>query len=151
MALARKDGLTGHTVSRWRNRSSSIEDGSHRPNKLHTKLPGAHEAVVVADREMPLLPLDDWLVIAREFLTPDLSRSALDRCLRLHGVSSLKAMLGEQGEAAGKARPIETFKDYAPGFVHIDVKYLPQMQDKRSRGYLFAAIDRATRCGYLEI
>ena len=150
MALARKYGLTKHTVAKWRNRSS-VEDGSHRPNKLHTTLTEAQEAVVVSIREMLLLSLDDLLVIAREFLNPDLSRSALDRCLRRHGVSSLKAMLREQDGAASKNKPTKTFKDYAPGFVHIDVKYLPQMQDERSRGYLFVAIDRATRWVYLEI
>ena len=38
-----------------------------------------------------------------------------------------------------------TFKDYEPGFIHIDIKYLPQMPDESSRRYLFVAIDRATR------
>jgi hypothetical protein len=28
------------------------------------------------------------------------------------------------------------FKAYAPGFVHIDVKYLPQMADENKRRYL---------------
>ena len=42
-------------------------------------------------------------------------------------------------------------KDYAPGFVHVDVKYLPQMADESRRTYLFVAIDRATRWVYLEI
>ncbi len=37
------------------------------------------------------------------------------------------------------------FKAYLPGFMHIDVKYLPQMPDEPARQYLFAAIDRATR------
>lgn len=149
-ALARQYGLTKLTVSKWRKRDT-IEDGSHRPHKLHTTLSEAQEAIVVSIRELLLLPLDDLLVIAREFLNPDLSRSALDRCLRRHGVSSLKAMLREQGEGEGKARSAKTFKDYVPGFVHIDVKYLPQMQDEASRGYLFVAIDRATRWVYLEI
>ncbi|WP_413774562.1 hypothetical protein [Janthinobacterium sp. GMG2] len=27
----------------------------------------------------------------------------------------------------------KTFKDYEPGFVHIDIKYLPQMPDETSR------------------
>ena len=40
-------------------------------------------------------------------------------------------------------------KDYAPGFVHVDVKYLPQMADESRRTYLFVAIDRATRWVYL--
>ena len=35
--------------------------------------------------------------------------------------------------------------------MHIDVKYLPQMQDEASRKSLFVAIDRTTRWVYLEI
>lgn len=31
------------------------------------------------------------------------------------------------------------------GPVHVDVKYLPRMADENRRGYLFVAIDRATR------
>ena len=38
---------------------------------------------------------------------------------------------------------MKTFKAYAPGFVHVDVKYLPQMSDQDQLRYLFAAIDRA--------
>lgn len=38
----------------------------------------------------------------------------------------------------------QPFKHYEPGYVHVDVKYLPQMQDESSRRCLFAAIDRAT-------
>jgi len=40
---------------------------------------------------------------------------------------------------------VKTFKDYEPGFLHIDIKYLPQMPDETHRRYLFVAIDRATR------
>jgi len=45
----------------------------------------------------------------------------------------------------------KTFKDYEPGFIHVDVKYLPQMPDEPHRRYLFVAIDRATRWVYLEL
>lgn len=43
---------------------------------------------------------------------------------------------------AGEHKP---FKAYEPGYVHVDVKYLPQMQDEDKRRYVFVAIDRATR------
>jgi len=46
---------------------------------------------------------------------------------------------------------VKPFKEYAPGFVHADVKYLPQLPDQDQRTYLFAAIDRATRWAYVEI
>ncbi len=76
---------------------------------------------------MALLSLDDLLIVAREFLNPDLSRAALARCLRRHGVGDLRALQRERdGEPEEPAH--KPFKDYVPGFVHVDVKYLPQME-----------------------
>jgi transposase InsO family protein len=42
-------------------------------------------------------------------------------------------------------------KDYEPGFVHVDVKYLPQMPDEDAHRSLFVGIDRASRWVYVEI
>ena len=39
------------------------------------------------------VPLDDLLAITHEFIHPTMSRSALDRCLRWHGVSNLKNLI----------------------------------------------------------
>jgi transposase InsO family protein len=50
-------------------------------------------------------------------------------------------------EAEGIEAAHKPFKAYEPGFLHIDVKYLPQMADEDRRRYLFVAIDRATRLG----
>ena len=47
--------------------------------------------------------------------------------------------------------PVKPFKAYDLGFVHVDVKYLPQMPDEDHRQYLFTAIDRATRWVYVEL
>jgi hypothetical protein len=82
----------------------------------------------------------------REFLCPEVSRSGLDRCLRRHGVGNLRDLLPKEAKAPRKA-----FKTYEPGFLHLDVKYLPQMADEKKRRYLFVAIDRATRWVYLEV
>lgn len=38
-----------------------------------------------------------------------------------------------------------------PGYLHIDVKYLPQMADESGRSYLFVAIDRATRWVFIAV
>ena len=43
------------------------------------------------------------------------------------------------------------FKAYDPGYIHIDVKYLPQMANETSRGYLFVAIDRASRWLFIAV
>lgn len=43
------------------------------------------------------------------------------------------------------------FASYEPGYVHIDVKYLPQMADEDRRRYLFVAIDRATHRVFIQL
>ena len=143
--LAKKYGVTIPTIQRWRH-SDSVEDRSHTPHRLQTTLAPAQEVVVVELRKLLLLSLDDLLVVTREFINPDVSRSGLDRCLRRHGVSRRADLLPKPEQT-----PKKTFKDYEPGYVHVDIKYLPQMQDETSRSYLFVAIDRATRWVYVEI
>ena len=103
--------------------------------------------MVVALRKTLLLPLDDLLAVTRELIHPEVSRSSLDRCLRHHGVSNLKALIPQEEDAKS---PVKTCKGYAPGFVRIDVKYLPRMPDQDQHSYLFVAIDRATRWVYVE-
>ena len=65
------------------------------------------------------------------------------------------ALHTERGPGSGgeKDAPVlpKTVKDYAPGFVHVDIKYLPQTAEETARRYLFVAIDRATRWVYLRI
>jgi len=41
------------------------------------------------------------------------------------------------------------FKEYEPGYLHIDISYWPTIWGKRA--YIYVAIDRATRLMYLEI
>ncbi|MBK1650330.1 IS481 family transposase [Rhabdochromatium marinum] len=147
-ALARQYGISEPTVAKWRGRESTA-DASHRPKRLQTNLTPAQEAIVVELRKTLLLPLDDLLAVSREFISEAVSRSGLDRCLRRHGVSNLKALM--PAEERPKDTEKKTFKDYEPGFVHVDIKYLPQMPDEASRQYLFVAIDRATRWVYVEI
>ena len=139
--LAERYNITVATARKWKHREDA-QDRSHRPHKLCTTLSPAQEVLAVELRRTLLLPLDDLLAVIHEFINPDVSRSGLDRCLRRHGVSDLKAL---QPQIEGQAKPLKTFKDYEPGFLHIDIKYLPQMPDEAHRRYLFVAIDRATR------
>ena len=141
VVLAERYNVTVATVRKWKGREEA-QDRSHRPHKLSTTLTPAQEVLAVELRRTVLLPLDDLLVVIREFINPDVSRSGLDRCLRRHGVSDLKSLVPK---IEGQPRVVKTFKDYEPGFVHIDIKYLPQMPGETHRRYLFVAIDRATR------
>ena len=143
--LAERFGVTEQTVYKWRHRDT-VHDRSHTPHRLQTTLTPAQEAVAVVLRKTLLVSLDDLLAVVREFLNPEVSRSGLDRCLRRHGVGNLRDL------QAKAPRPVhKTFKAYEPGYLHIDVKYLPQMAEETSRRYLFVAIDRATRWVFIRV
>jgi transposase InsO family protein len=143
--LAQRFGITQATVYKWRSRTS-FGDASHTAHRLQTTLNSAQERIVVELRRTLLLPLDDLLAVTREFLCEDVSRSGLDRCLRRHGVGNLNALKPQTPR-----EPHKSFKSYEPGYLHMDVKYLPQMADERKRRYLFVAIDRATRWVFVQI
>lgn len=143
--LARRFNITAATVYKWKSRQT-VHDRSHTAHTLQTTLTPAQEAVVVELRRTLLLPLDDVLAVTREFLCKDVSRSGLDRCLRRHGVGNLNAL-----KPSTPTEPHKAFKSYTPGYLHMDVKYLPQMPDETRRRYLFVAIDRATRWVFVAI
>jgi len=143
--VAERYGISEQTVWKWRKRNS-VYDRSHTAHRLQTKLTPAQEAVAVSLRKSLLLPLDDLLAVVREFLNPNVSSSGLDRCLRWHGVGNLRDLKPAALRPAHKQ-----FKAYEPGYLHVDVKYLPQMADEGRRRYLFVAIDRATRWVFVRI
>ena len=145
--MAERFKVSEATARRWREREE-VQDRFHRPYKLSTTLTAGQEAVVAELRRTQLLPLDDLVVITPEFINPLVSRSGLDRCLRRHGVARLRDL---QVQAEGDQPSVKTFKDYVPGFIHMDIKYLPQMPDESARRYLFVAIDRVTRWVFAHI
>jgi len=98
----------------------------------------AGEAIVVAFRQKTLLPLDDVLGCLRDTI-PNLSRSALHRCLQRHGISRLPVE-----ETAGKG---QRFKTHEIGYVHIDSC---ELRHADGRLVMFLAIDRVSKFAYVE-
>jgi len=140
--------ITRATAAKWLKRDD-VQDRSHRAHTLHTTLSATQEAIVLSLRQSLYLPLDDLLYITREYINAAVSRAGIARLLKREGMSRLEDIIPKaEGETLS---PKKTFKDYEPGFVHIDIKYLPQMPDETSRRYLFVAIDRATRWVFLHI
>jgi len=136
------------TVRKWQKREG-VHDLPHTPHTLNTTLTEAQEWIVVELRKTLLLSLDDLTCITKEYINAEASRSGIDRCLRRHGVSSLAVMKRElYGEEAPQKKG---FKDYEPGYLHVDIKYLPKMPDEEEHQYLFVAIDRASRMVCLAI
>ncbi len=90
--LALSYGVSICTIYKWKRREV-FTDKSHTADRLQTTLTSEQEFVAVQLRKTLLLPLDDLLAVMREFVCKNVSRSGLDRCLRRHGVGSLKALL----------------------------------------------------------
>src|SRR3954464_10318416 len=145
--LARRFGVSTETVRKWRKRGAGdCRDRSSRPHKLPWKASEEERAVVCAVRRATGFPLDDLTFVVAHFL-PHLNRDAVYRILKAAGLNRLPPA-SHPRQLAG------TFKDYEPGFVHLDVKNLPKLRtadgELRKR-YLFVAIDRRSRFVHLAV
>jgi transposase InsO family protein len=148
--LAARLSLNPKTITKWRN-ADGVEDGKSGPIEPKSTLTPEQQAVLCEARRASRLSLDD-LYIAFKDCMPLMSRSGLHRCLQRHGLSVLPK------DESSKDRAKKAFKEYAPGFMHIDISQvlLPctkaQGAVKRvSKYYLFVAIDRATKYVYVEV
>ncbi|ADV45927.1 DDE-type integrase/transposase/recombinase [Nitratifractor salsuginis] len=136
--LARRFGVSIQTISKWRNRQET-QDRSSRPHTIHYALNNLEREIVRIVRTCTWMPLDDLVEILRSVF-PGISRSAVYRTLKTLKISRVPE------EKRAKAKK---FKEYAPGFVHMDVTYLPKIDGVKY--YLFVAIDRATRLMYYKV
>jgi len=137
-ALAGRYGLNAKTVRKWRRRTTTADEPMGPKTPKSTVLTPAEEAIVVAFRQKTLLPLDDVLGCLKDAI-PNLSRSALHRCLQRHGVSRLPV---EETQERRKR-----FKTYEIGYVHIDSCELRHADGKL---VMFLAIDRVSKFTYVE-
>src|SRR5271154_1118998 len=137
-ALAARYGLNAKTVRKWRKRTTTADEPMGPKTPKSTVLTPAEEAIVVAFRQKTLLPLDDVLGCLKDTI-PNLSRSALHRCLQRHGISRLPT-----GEATEKRK---RFKTYDIGYVHTDSAELAHADGKH---VMFLATDRVSKFTYVE-
>lgn len=136
--LAEQFGVSSQTISKWRNRETT-EDRSCRPQTIHYALSDFDKALVRIVRTSTWMPLDDLVDTLRSVI-PHANRSTVSRTLRSLGISQVP----EEEKSRAKK-----FKEYTPGFLHMDVTYLPKIDGIKY--YLFVAIDRATRLMYYKI
>ena len=120
---------------------TTTEEAVRSPKPASAVLTPAEEAAIILFRQKTLLPLDDCYYALQEAI-PNLSPSALHRCLQRHGSSRLP--LGEEG-AQPKKMP---FKDYPLGYLHLD---FAEGQTAAGKRYLFGAIDRTSKLAFAEL
>jgi transposase InsO family protein len=137
-ALATRFNVSNQTVSKWRHRNF-LHDASSRPKNIEYALSELETALIVSIRRSSWLPLDE---IFETLLVQNktISRSSVYRCLVKNGLNKVPE---EQKDKAKK------FKAYQPGYLHMDVTYLPKFNGVST--YLYVAIDRATRTLFYQI
>jgi transposase InsO family protein len=147
-ALAGEMAVSLGTVNRWKHRDSP-QDRSCRPHTVKYAFDAGEQAMILALRRQGL-PIDDLVDLVRQPL-PEATRSSVYRLLKRSGVSRLPRKEEQetgQGEGPQSDRHGQ-FKDYGPGFLHVDCFYLPKLEGQKR--YCFVAIDRATRLSYLAV
>ena len=137
--LAKKYNLNPKTVFKWKHRDV-FEDKRSGPIKPKSVLSSKEQSIICEFRRITHLALDDCFVALRDQI-PALSRSNLYRCLRRNGLNVLPKEETEK-------RPVQKFKDYPIGFVHIDIA---EIRTEEGKAYLFVGIDRKTRYVYAEL
>ncbi len=128
------------TVCKWKARGDQ-QDRSSRPRKIHYAFSPEEEEIILSLRDKGLAL--DALVRAVVTVLPNAERASIHRLLSRKGVSRLPQYQKEKRESPGK------FKEYLPGYLHIDCFYLPKIGGKRK--YCFVAVDRATRLAFLQV
>lgn len=107
--------------------------------KITYALNELEENLVVSIRKTTWLSLDEvWEMLY--VYNPQITRSSVYRTFCRNSVNKLPEH---------KKQNAKKFKEYQPGYLHIDVTYLPKFEGNSS--YLFVAIDRATRCLFYQL
>ena len=136
--LAVRYHVSENTISKWRNRDFQT-DQSSCPNHIAYALTDFEQYLACQIRRSTWLPLDEVLDMMQSD-NKAISRSSIYRLFRRENINQVPQ---EKKELAKK------FKEYKPGYLHIDVTYLPTLNGQK--GYLFVAIDRATRLLYFKV
>jgi transposase InsO family protein len=138
LELSKRFEISSNTVSKWKERNV-FTDKSSRPHNIEYSLSYEEKILLIHFRKSTWWALDE---IVELFYGNDAKskRSAVSRTFVSEGISRVPE---EQKEKAKK------FKEYSPGFLHLDVTYLPKINGIKR--YLYVVIDRATRLMYYRI
>lgn len=136
--LAVKYRISRSTVKKWKQRDSLL-DKSSCPKRISYSLDDLQQTLIVSIRKTTWLPIDEvWEMLSEMY--GNISRSSVYRAFCRNGINKIPR---EKKEHA------KTFKEYMPGYLHLDVTYLPKINGVKY--YLFVAIDRATRTVYYKV
>jgi transposase-like protein len=136
--LAQQFGVSLATISKWKNRDFT-EDKSSTPKMIAYALSEVEKEIIKKMRTSTWMSLEEVLECIKQ-VNSSISKSSVYRYFVKENINKIPT---EKKEEAKK------FKAYQPGYLHIDVTYLPKFDGKPA--YLFVAIDRATRLLFYKI
>ena len=149
--IAQQFNISVATARKWRTRQT-VQDRSHRPHMLSR---GSLRAKRRSCWSCAAPCCCRWMTCWWSRASSSTPRPRVRRWIAACAAMACRTCANYASQPirleAGQASPKKSFKDYEPGFVHIDIKYLPQMPDETARRYLFVAIDRATRWVFVRI
>jgi len=130
--------ISTKTVRKWRKRLFT-KDKSSCPVNIKRSFNLAQETLILSIRRTTWLPLEDIKIMVN-CGEQTISKSAIYRLFCRNGVNVVPKVHREK---------VNKFKEYEPGYLHIDITYLPSIDGMRR--YLFVAIDRATRYMFFKV
>lgn len=136
--LSKRYQTTPETIIKWKKRNFT-QDLSSRPQNIEYGLTDLEMALACSVRKTTWMPLDEVFELLLT-TNPIIKRGAVYNCLVRNNINTVPKLEKEKAKK---------FKAYKPGYLHIDVTYLPQIGGQKS--YLFVAIDRATRVFFNKI
>ena len=138
--LALELGVNEATIRRWKGRTDTA-DRTSRPHRIVTSFTPEEEEIALDLRRTLHLSIDDALEVMHRCLRPDISRSALQRLWRRHGISGRSPPDPAASHAPFEPQPF--------GYVHADLKHLTRLEGRPA--YVLVVIERTTRFVHVEI
>ncbi|MBI3443695.1 transposase [Candidatus Woesebacteria bacterium] len=139
--LAARFGINRKTVLKWKKRQG-VTDAAYGTKTLHYRLTPWHQKIIVKVRKHLKVTLDDLVVMLKDHI-PAINRDNAYRVLVRHQLNTLPSAFDNRQQ--GK------FGYYLPGFIHIDLAYLPILPGSHQRRYLLVAIDRITKLVFVMV
>lgn len=137
--LAERFGINRKTVLKWKRREN-LTDLPCGTKTITSCLNPLEQKIIVKVRKHLKVSLDDLVLIVKEYI-PKINRDNAYRVFKRHQLNRLPPAFDDR--KTGK------FGYYLPGFLHLDLAYLPILSNTYQRKYLLVAIDRVTKLVFL--
>ena len=135
--LANQFQVSLGTIHNWKH-SPVATDKSSIPHTIRYALSTYEQQVICGVRQMEWQSPQE-LVVLLEGVIPQINTSNCYRTL-------VRSELNRKPE---ERREQKAYKEYEPGYLHIDLFYLPKQNGERR--YVYVAIDRSTRMTYMTV